>query len=74
MEMIKITLAAYLITTVFALGIAAILHLMAKGIKRLNLKDEYDTPASGVPVSPQAQDLTPVAIAIAVANHKASGN
>lgn len=69
MTSITTALSAYLITIVFALVIAAFLHLVARGIKRLNLQDE----ASESGPAPSVPDLAPVAIALAAAKRRATG-
>lgn len=69
MNSITTALWAYLFTIVFALVIAAVLHFVAHGIKRLNLKEE----TQGTEPAPAAPDLAPVAIAIAAAQRRASG-
>jgi hypothetical protein len=69
MNSLTTALGAYLITAVFAMVIAAVLHGMARGIKRLGLADE--TSETGP--EPSAPDLAPVAIAIAAARRRAAG-
>lgn len=73
MQMLTSALTAYLITTMFAMFIAVVLLLVARGVKRLGLEGVpiEPTPTSPPPVS--TQNLTSVAIAIAAAKHKASG-
>jgi hypothetical protein len=70
MTTLKTALMAYLITIVFALVIAAVLHWVARGVKRLGLEEE----TAEVSPSPAAPDLAPVALALAIAKRRASGH
>lgn len=74
MEPINTALVTYLITVVVSLAIAGVLVLVARGIKHLNLKGDPQLPTNTTPPPSSATDLTPVAIAIAAAHHRAAGN
>jgi hypothetical protein len=71
MEAIQTGIVAYVITAVVSLAIAGLLVLVARGIKHLNLTGDPQLPANTSP-PPSSSDLTAVAIAIAVAHHRAA--
>jgi hypothetical protein len=72
MESLNTALVAYLITAGVALAIAGVLQLVARGIKHLKLQGDPELPTNTSPPPGTAPDLTPVAVAIAVARHRAA--
>jgi hypothetical protein len=74
MESIYTALITCLITAVFGLAIAGLLHLVARGIKFLDLKGDPQLPTNTSPPPGSSQDLTPIAIAIAAARHHAASH
>lgn len=73
MEAIQTGLITYVITIVVSLAFAGLLGLVARGIKHLDLKGDPQLPINTSPAPSSASDLTPVAIAIAAAHHRAAG-
>jgi hypothetical protein len=73
MEAIQTGLFTYLMTAVFSLVFAGLLVLVARGIKHLDLKGDPQLPINTSPPPSSGSDLTPVAIAIAAAHHRAAG-
>ncbi len=69
MEALKISVSTYIITTVVAFAVAFLFHMMAILVKKLNLTDD-EAPAATPSSAAQAQDLRPIAIAIAAAKAK----
>lgn len=72
MEALQTGLVTYLITAVISLAIAGLLVLVARGIKRLDLKGDPQLPTNTSPPPAAGQDLAPIAIAIAAARHRAA--